>query len=234
MEKFHLMEQAKFKLEEIRYFRDRIKEVFPNQKEVRFNFSAFAYASYSIFDYVLEIAQTEFKLNLGEKWLRSDFEGAAKKLGNEKALAFFSWWDGKYKLLHDKDVSPLGFILRKIRHDNTHHSTYKPEFMIMMQPKDKKDFEKPQIIHVEPIHGDLTSLDKIDLGLEISQKHYLEKINKIREEKEIPSVHEVSIKPFLQMKGLQQVEFILACEVWVTLLESFVKESEEKLRSLLD
>ena len=167
-------------------------------------------------------------------WTKKDFKITCKKYNKENALSFINWFNEQYSILHNKDISPLGFILREIRHNNTHHSTYKPTLMIKMMPTNKKDFEKPTIIEIDSLHSDIKSIDELDIGLKLNRKHYLKKINEIRKERNMSPSHDVSIIPFYLLDRESKMDFIHACDIWIILLETLVKQSKEKLCSLVD
>jgi len=92
--------QARHKLEEARYFLDKLKTLNKGSKEFMFNLSAFLTAWRSVIDVMLyDYMEKYFGFAREERFGGRDFEIAARASRNQDAIKFGDWWRAQIEVL---------------------------------------------------------------------------------------------------------------------------------------
>jgi hypothetical protein len=128
------------KLNEAEFFLDKIKEYHDTLPDRQYYFSAFLYASCSIFDYLLTEYNKKFNLGIQNNDTRflPKFENMAKEKGGN-VLEFYNWHQIQLQLVK---VDPIGIIFWDKRNLNTHAEPERPVTMVTLMAQGKMD-EKP-------------------------------------------------------------------------------------------
>ncbi|MBM2820196.1 MAG: hypothetical protein HW410_1879 [Nitrosarchaeum sp.] len=128
------------KLNEAEFFLDKIKEYHDTLPDRQYYFSAFLYASCSIFDYLLTEYNKKFNLGIpnNDTRLLPKFENMAKEKGGN-VLEFYTWHQIQLQLVK---ADPIGIIFWDKRNLNTHVEPERPVTMVTLMAQGKMD-EKP-------------------------------------------------------------------------------------------
>lgn len=219
------------KLDEAQFFLEHMSFYDPDISVVKYFFSAFLCSVSSIPDYILAEANIEYNLGLSvdATWYSRDFERAAKKQhesGKLNALKFFKWWEA---WTHTKDNTLVGKVFKNIRNMEIHKTKQKPTFNVMVLADNPIAGEIPIRIPVTVTgHGDITSIDDIDVSIDLMKPHLLERINKQRKAKLQPEATDIKASSYLQMEGLPNFgTLVQACDIWLKMMTDFVKTARE-------
>jgi len=219
------------KIDEALLWLEHIRFYYPDISIIRYFFGAYLSSVASIKDYVLAEASEVYDLDLqlDETWYPKDFKekAAAKaKNGNESALNFFNWWTVWNKKTNN---SKVGQVFNKLRNMDMHKKKQKPALNILILPEDNKAYEKPHKIPVE-ITGDgvISSIDELNMSIDLLKPKLLEKINQLRTEKGDPPALNIKVAEYLQVEGLPHFGSLVdACEIELQYWVDFVKHARE-------
>lgn len=219
------------KIDEAQFFLEHIAFYDPDISVVKYFFSAFLYSVSSIPDYILAEASTEYKLDLlmDDTWYPADFERESKKqdkLGKPNALIFFKWWKA---WTNSKNNSAVGKIFKNIRNMETHKIKQKPIFNVMVLADKPLVGDVPIKIPVEVTgHGDISSVDDIDISINLIKPKLLEQINKQRKERSQPNATDIQTAAYLQMDGLPNFGSLVdSCGIWLQMMTDFARIARE-------
>lgn len=92
--------QVGYKLDEARYFLDKLKTLDKGSDDFMFNLSAFLTAWRSVIDVMLyDYMEKYFGFAREERFDGRDFEIAARASGNQDAIQFCDWWRAQIEVL---------------------------------------------------------------------------------------------------------------------------------------
>ena len=219
------------KIDEALLWLEHIRFYYPDISIIRYFFSAFLSSVASIKDYVLAEASEVYKLDLplDETWYPRHFKEKAEEKaenGNNSALNFFNWWEAWNNKTNN---SKVGQVFNRLRNMDMHKKKQKPALNILILPLENKTYEKPHKIPVE-ITGDgvISSIDELDMSIELLKPKYLERINKVRAEKGDPPASNIKVAEYLQVEGLPNFGSLIdASEIELQYWIDFVKHARE-------
>ncbi len=164
---------------------------------------------------------------LDETWYPRHFKEKAEtnaKNGNTGALNFFNWWE----VWNNKtNNSKVGQVFNRLRNMDMHKKKQKPALNVLILPLENTTYEKPHKIPVE-ITGDgvISSIEELNMSIELLKPKYLERINKVRSEKGDPPASNIQVAEYLQVEGLPNFGSLVdACEIELQYWVDFVKHA---------
>lgn len=219
------------KIDEALFWLEHIKFYYPDISILRYYFGAYLSAVGSIKDYVLAEASEKYELDLSldETWYPKHFKEKAEekaKKGNTNALNFYNWWDAWTSA--DKNTM-VGQVFNKLRNRDMHKKKQKPVLNILILPMDNKPYEKPEKIPVEITgNGVISSLNDLNMSIDLLKPKYLEQVNKIRIERGDQLATNIKVAEYLQVEGLPGMGSLIdACEIELQYWTDFVKHARE-------
>jgi len=218
---------AQEKLNEAKFFLDKIITEKENLKELRYNTSAFLSAIRSIPDHALEEANK--KLGVGiqiTQYLDEDkFRKKAEENGNQKALDFLNWRESEI-IIH-KQIPP-NEILRYVTNRNLHRIDIPFKIIVYYSAKEPLTYEKPRPLDIEVTGGrNIDSISELMNELDISFKLLLERLNQNRAKHNDPPASELNFEIRINFPNIIGLQAPLACEAVYQIMEIFVNDFQK-------
>ncbi|MCH7561865.1 MAG: hypothetical protein IIC67_10970 [Thaumarchaeota archaeon] len=212
---------TQFKIKETQFFLNRLKENKRKLLIAMFYFSAFLTSSSSILYHLLAIYGDKYELNLKNITPKS-FRKQANKKKNGTALKFIKWYDTKIeKLAKDKTCGKL----RRLRHENVHHSLEMPTYQIMFSPPKGTPVG---IITFQPATGVSVHEKEVKELIKKTSKDFLETVNKLLIERGEKPIKKVEKTIILNLSEIEYFELDQGCSKYFREIKKLVKEAETK------
>jgi len=219
------------KIDEAAFWLEHVKFYSPDISIVKYFFGAFLSAVTSIQDYVLAEANEFYQLGLSmdEKWNWKDFKKESKKQaknGKPNAFEFYKWWSAWTK---SSRAGKVGEVFSNIRNMEIHKKKQKPVLNVLILPMNQKSYEKPHKIPVTITGtGAISSIDELDVSIELLKPKILEECNKIRKERGDEPADNIQVAEYLQVEGLSGMGSLVdCCGIWLQFWIDFVKISRK-------
>lgn len=122
---------ARKKLEEAKFFLDKLQSVSPTSAEFRYYTSACVWALYGSNEHLLYDYAKKYWPDISTNdYLNSEmFESKAKATKNEKAIDFLAWYqEAQGRIGQNKDAS----VLLKVRHIEAHRASVDYDYLVSL------------------------------------------------------------------------------------------------------
>ncbi len=219
------------KINEASLWLEHIHFYSPDISIVKYYFGAFLSATASIQDYILAEANEFYQLELpmDKTWYPSHFEREAKKQAENRkpnALEFYKWW---VAWTSSSKVGKVGEVFNNIRNMEIHKKKQQPVLNVLILPMENKPYEKPHKVPVTITgEGSISSIDELNVSIDLLKPKILEKYNKIREEKGDHPADNIQVAEYLQVEGLPGMGSLVdCCGIWLQYWIDFVKIARE-------
>ena len=179
---------------------------------------------------IIEEASIDYGLVSSSKTTITEFAEKAYEKNDEYSLKFLSWYNENFKNEH-KTPYP-NFIKKAIFMNATEYHCSKFSIKLISNQRYQDDpFLEIKFARKDnkPIYTDMLN---IEMNRQIPI--FLDIINKKRKNNNEPKVLESQVIPsaFLKKNGVEGIEILKACEVYLFVLNRILKESRKKIKEL--
>jgi hypothetical protein len=214
---------AKEKLEEAKFFLQKLSPSQSTLQETVYYYSAFLSSARSIFDHLLEEANQKFVLGipLDQRLDGKKFNELTRYSGNIRAREFIQWYDSVFDKINKTEIGKIFKIERDL---NTHRRIQTPQLVckitVMDDPhKSKKTF----ILDVEP------TAENMDNSINATVANITEVINTERKKAGQPESNHFSFSIYFSINDDHEKDLVQSCTTFVNVLQELIISPSESL-----
>ena len=208
----------------------QIKRFDPDPYYVNYFFNLFIKAVNNVYECIFEEANSDFGLFIVGKCTKEKFLEKARLKDDHNAIKFLNWFENKTKIEH-KTPYP-NFIKYIIEFENKFHKL--PKIKIMIRPKERYSDDKYLEIKVNLANKKLRSIEELDIEIKRNIPIFLEIINQKRLLNGEPKItsKEITVGAFMENHLGENFEVAYASEIYISIMDRIVKESQEKIKMI--
>ena len=212
---------TQFKIKETQFFLNKLKDNKRKLLIATYYFSAFLTSSSSILYHLLATYNEKYELNL--KNINANmFLKRAQKKKNTKALKFIKWYNSKIENLeNDKTCGKL----RRLRHQNVHHSLKLPSHHVMMYVHRAAPIG---FMVFQPAIGRTLKEKEVGQAIKKYTEELMTKVNQQLIEKGEKPIKKIKKTIILNLSDIEYFELDAGCRKYFREIKKIVSEAETK------